>query len=155
MSGISFGMKDYRYNSDIYFGFLIRPLASRIRVPVEGKSNEYYQYWERRSYFFLGITKKIALVHKANDFQRGIFIGCKGLATFSDYRGTDLSTTLKYIPAPELGIYQSNKYFQVCMSYMYADYKTEGVSNHKLNLTFKFFIGRAFNFSIDEYRSWK
>jgi ankyrin repeat protein len=153
MTGISIGLKDYRYNSDFSIGFLTRPFPSRILV--EAGTNEYYQYWEKRSYIFVSVQKKIAFQYKANDLQRGIYLGFKGLGTYYDYRGTDTSISMKFVPCPEIGFYQSNKYFQACISYMFANFSTEGVSDHKINVGFKFFLGRAFNFSNEDYKPWK
>jgi ankyrin repeat protein len=153
MSGLGLGLKDYRYNSDFTIGFLTRPLASRIRVSAG--NNEYYQYWEKRSYFYGNIIKKIALQRKSIDLQRGLFLGIKGLYSFSEYRGTDINNSNQYYFSPEIGVYQSNKYFQITMSYMYADFARERLSNHKINLSFKFILGRAFNYSNDDYKQWE
>jgi ankyrin repeat protein len=153
MTGVGLGFKDYRYNSDLTIGFLTRPMPSRIRVSIG--NNEYFQYWEKRSYFYGDVIKKFAIQHKNNDLQRGFFLGVKGLYSYSEYRGTDINNKDQFYVSPEFGIYQSNKYCQITMSYMYADFATEGISSHKINLSFKFFLGKAFNFSNDDYKPWE
>ncbi|HOT14403.1 MAG TPA: ankyrin repeat domain-containing protein [Bacteroidales bacterium] len=150
-TGIEVGLKDYRYNSDLLLGFIIRPFPIRVQADFEGRT---YQFWEGRSAFFLGIEKRLALIRKANDQQLGFLFGAKGAYTFGNYRGTTLDFENSIVPMFNAGVYVSNRYLQIGLSYVYTNFKAKTVSNNRMELSVRLYLGKAFNFSKNDYSPW-
>jgi len=153
MSGFNIGVKDFRYNSEITAGILFRLFSSRVLVPA-GTYNEYYQFWERRYFAFAGIIKKFPFHFGENDFQRGLFVGLKGILSKYSYRGSDIDNQSLYTLSPEIGFFQSYRNFLFSISYQYLDFKHDGVIPHVLNVNCKFYFGKAFNFNKKAYEPW-
>jgi hypothetical protein len=153
LSGIHIGVKELKYELDVSAGFLIRPYASRILEPVGG--GVFYQYWERRSLFFIGIDKYF--LHQINRFnhRQGVFAGYKQVFSFSGYRGVSVAPSSIFVPAPEAGIYYETRRMQAGFAYSYCNFGMEGIAPHKLNFYVRLFIGRAFSFNKEKYSLWE
>jgi ankyrin repeat protein len=148
MLGLSLGCKEFKYKLDITSGFIFRPYATR--VLRHDSANFYSQFWEKRSFAYLGINKNFDFSRNKN----GLFIGIKEIYTFGSYRGTSLKAEKTFIPVAEIGLYQYFRGVQINLGYQYMDFKTEGVSPSRIDLSIKIIFGSGSSFGLNSYSLW-
>lgn len=139
MTGLDGSLQDIKYNTGIAAGFYFRPAA--VRVLKQETDDIYFQYWERRYYFYLGLDKKFQLI-EFNNMKSGPVIGFKEIYTFGGYRGSNTHPENQFIMAPKLGWYMSNSIYTTSLSYEYMNFDIPEMKSGRINLSF------LFNFSL-------
>ncbi len=155
MAGISFGLKDFRYDSELTFGFLARLAASRVLVPINQLPNQYYQYWEYRYAIYGRLTKNFMLAYKPLVYRQGIFISIRPTMSYNSFRGTSIQNQWKWYFSPEAGIYHAYRWVQFNMAYQYLDFGYKGVSPHHISVGVKFYMGKSVHFNSKNYQPWQ
>jgi ankyrin repeat protein len=140
MTGFDVGLEDIKYNMGIEGGFYFRPAA--IRIIEQESNNTFYQYWERRYYFYLGLDKKFQLINFNEYLSSGPVLGIKEIYTFGGYRGSNSNPESRFITAPKIGWYISNNVFTTSLSYEYINFDIPEMKSGRINLSF------LFNFSL-------
>ncbi len=136
--GGGIGVHDSRYGLSTNVGFVTRIPATEILEEVE--ENVYYQYWEKRSYFYLNLTERLPVYSWAKDHWFGFGLGGQVLYTYGKYRGSDEKPSHRFILSPQVLTYAHVKYFAFSLSYEYVNFKIEGLSPHRFVLGIHFLI---------------
>jgi ankyrin repeat protein len=138
-TGLDLNLQDIKYNTGIEAGFYFRPKA--IRVLKQETEDMYFQFWERRYYFYLGLNKKFKLI-QFNDMESGPVLGLKEIYTFGGYRGSNANPENKFVTSPKIGWYLANKIYTTGISYEYINFDIPEMKNGRINISF------LFNFSL-------
>ncbi len=139
--GLESGLNEAKYNFNITGGYALRPWVRRIQV--QRNENEYFQYWERRSFFWLGLNKNFNIISNYKNRSLGITLGIKNIFTYGKYLGSAITPSPFYVFSPGIGIYSKSKYSGIIIKYEYADY---GLYNFNKNwITFSLMV----RFNID------
>lgn len=135
--GGGIGIHDTRYGISASLGIAARLSAKPIFVET-GISDTYYQYWERRTYTYLGIDKRFKLLTLDKTSSAGLYAGGQLVYTFGNYRGTNTKPDPRLLLSPRAGAYIQFRGINIMLGYEYMNFKTEkiGASRFKLGLNF-------------------
>ena len=128
----SCGLSESKYNLHLIAGYANR--IGKKKILVSSQDNEYFQYNEKRKYFFGGLSKDFTLKY-LNNKEIGINAGFNGVYTFGSIEGTQNDVMNKFLFAPTVGFYYTIDFFTLKMYYEYLDFKTYKLSPHKLTLS--------------------
>jgi hypothetical protein len=136
--GGGFGLHDSRYGLSMNTGFVTRITATEI---LEGNDDgPYYQYWERRSYFYIGLTERLPLYSWGKDQWFGLGLGGQILYTFGSYRGSDQKPDNGFLFSPHALAYIRVKYVGFSFKYEYVNFHVEGLSPNRFVFGLHFII---------------
>lgn len=143
MFGIETGIFEGKYKFDITLFYLIR-LSS---IPVLRIENDklFYQYYENRSVFGIGMKKYFDILDPGKGRSAGIFLGIRGAYTYGRYKGSDNKPKELGLFIPETGIFYEIKDFKVELEYMRADFLVPHFPQNRIK------IGLSYNFNISKY----
>jgi len=136
--GGGIGLHDSRYRLSMNLGYVTRISATEVLEGVD--NNLYYQYWERRSYFYLGLTERLPVYSWAKDHWLGFGLGGQLLYTYGSYRGSAEKPDNKFILSPHVQIYTRISHVVFSFKYEYIDFKAEGLSPNRFTLGLHFLI---------------
>jgi len=153
MTGFSLSFKEYNFKSDFYSGFYFRPLSNRVLIKMS--DNSYHQLWERRNMFFIGINKNFETYFPGEHSWAGVSIGAQEVYTYGHYRGASFKVPEKFITSPIAGVYYLVYGLQLKISYSYADFKTEGVSPHRITFSIGVSINTTTDYNANDYKKWE
>lgn len=126
MLAYNIGFHDVKYNIGINSGFVFRPSA--VRILNELSDTLSYQYWERRSAFYLGIEKKFSLTKRGAGKSFGPLLEFTGLYTFGGYRGSNTNPDAGFVWSPSAGIFWANKWLNLEFRYDYINFNVTGLN---------------------------
>ncbi len=149
--GFDFGISDRKYNFDLVADYKFRPFA--IRVLEKENPTTYYQYWERRAFFSLGLDKKFIVI-KTNNYNYGLICGVKESLTFGSYRGTKTKPDISILTVPRIGVLFASKSFTAKLAYEYMNLNLYKVKTGWINTSFSFNINRKKNFNHPTNINW-
>ncbi len=136
--GGGIGLHDTKYGLSSNLGFVTRILATEI---LEGAGNDlYYQYWERRSYFYLNLMERLPVYSWAKDHWFGFGLGGQVLYTWGSYRGSEEKPDNRFMLSPQIAAYARLKQFVFSFKYEYVNFKVEGLSPHRFIFGLHFLI---------------
>ena len=133
MLGGGLGFFDKRYHLFVNAGFMTRVTAKS--TLIESTNNLYYQYWERRSFFYLSLTEKLNLInwnYKTSSF--GISFGGQVIDSYGRYRGMDKGPGNRLFLSPQLGIFVRQPKIIYSFSYEYINFKVDDLSPNHFDL---------------------
>ncbi len=134
MFGMRAGISDIKYHLGFNVGYDTRLWADRMLVA--NGDNSWYQFWERRSMFYVNAEKLFRFGIPTEDFQHGIFIAGKELFTYGKYHATNMKPDSKFLFAPGIG-YQVIWYSLGAKATMeYLDLKVKNMPPLRFSLTF-------------------
>jgi len=136
--GGGLGLHDSRYRLSMNLGYATRIVATEVLEGVD--NNLYYQYWERRSYFYLGLTERLPVYSWEKDHWLGFGLGGQLLYTYGSYRGSAENPDNKFILSPHAQIYTRLRHVVFSFKYEYIDFKVEGLSPNRFTLGLHFLI---------------
>ncbi|MBN2524457.1 MAG: ankyrin repeat domain-containing protein [Bacteroidales bacterium] len=136
--GGGIGLHDSRYRLSMNLGYITRIVATEVLEGVD--NNLYYQYWERRSYFFLGLTERLPVYSWEKDHWLGFGLGGQLLYTYGSYRGSAEKPDNKFILSPHVQFYARVKHVVFSFKYEYVNFKVEGLSPSRFTLGLHFLI---------------
>ncbi|MBA7517093.1 hypothetical protein ES705_09143 [subsurface metagenome] len=138
LMGGGIGFHDTRYGMSMNVGYVTRLFATEVLKTVD--ESLYYQYWERRSYFYLSLTERIPVYSWKKDHWFGFGAGGQLLYTYGSYRGTDEKPDNRFLFSPQALAYLRLKHFAMSFKYEYVNFKIEGVSPHRFIIGIHFLI---------------
>lgn len=136
----SLGMDEQKFRLMTRIGFGFRPKA--VQVLVQENENEYYQFWEKRSCFYLSLEKAFFVQHFGKDFSTAAFAGVGGMLTFGSYKGSDRNSDTRMIMNPRIGCLFEYGFVRLKFSYEYLNLKLEDYPNSYFNISLDFLINR-------------
>lgn len=137
--GGGFGLHDTRYGLSASLGIATRIAAKPILVGTN-EANTYYQYWERRTYTYIGVYKRFKLFTYNKKSSGGIYAGGQLAYAFGSYRGTNSKPDPRFLVSPIAGMYFQFQGFILTLGYEYVNFKIEKISPHRFKLGMKFLI---------------
>jgi len=138
LMGGGIGFHDTKYRISMNLGYVTRIMATEI---LEGGDNElYYQYWERRSYFYLSLIERLPAYSWAKDHWIGFGLGGQVLYTWGSYRGSEENPDNRFILSPQIAAYVRLKHGVLSFKYEYVNFKVEGLSPHRFIFGLHFLI---------------
>jgi len=146
MIGGNLALSESKYGLQLIAGFMTRPTPRS--VLYEKESNVYYQFWENRSVWNLGIQKSIILKQTSIGNYGGFLAGLSGAYTYGNFRGSDKKPDDKFLINPNAGFFWFSKPGFISITYEYLKLTDLKVSPHRINLT----IGIAINTTKEKIR---
>lgn len=134
VSYFGIGVKDARYNLsfDILYGTRFKPQAFLDEI----EENTFYQHWERRNLLAFQLRKYFS-IYENNSFTISPFISADVQWHWLRYNGRSKKINgIAYI-VPEMGISIGSHFFDIDISYQYANYHIYDVSPHKFKIGIK------------------
>jgi len=152
MTGIHFGISDWKYLIDIFAEYRFRPSA----IPVLIQESDYisYQLRERRGGFAVGADKRIQIISAGNGMKYGLMLGCKETVTFGSYRGSTKKPDARWLTVPRAGLYLNYRYLNVKLYYEYMKLDLYQISNSRYNLSLYFNMNWRRNRYAPKYIDW-
>ncbi len=136
----SLGMDEQEYRLMTRIGYGFRPKA--VQVLVQENENEYYQFWEKRSCFFLSLDKAFFVQHFGKYFSTSAFAGFGGILTFGSYKGSNRNPDTRITVNPRIGCLFEYGFVRLKFSYEYLNLKLEDYSKSYFNISLDFLINR-------------
>ncbi len=136
MTGLSLGVQELRFDMGLYLGYYQRIVAKD--VLIDKNDGFIYKYKEKRSVVFVGIEKRLG--YEVNLSKIGIYGGAKELYSYEKYVPSDINVGNKFLFTPYIGLYWMNYDVELKLNYEYADFETSGISKHRINFSFLYFI---------------
>jgi len=134
----NFGLYDTKYKFAVQSGFAFRPVA--VMVLRDETSSLAYQYWERRYYFYLGLSKNFSLINLKNNFTCGPLLRLDEIYTFGGYRGSNASPDASFKTIPAAGWFFASDWMDISLKYQYMDFNTEYINPGRFSLDLNFLI---------------
>jgi len=132
MVGFGYSIYDTRYGLSLCSGYSIRTNAKPVLAHKE--SNTYYQYWEKRSYLYLGLIERIHLISWGRNNTFGIAGGYQAQYHFASYRGTLAKPKKGFILVPEVALFVKLSGIGLSLDYEKMNIQTTGISENRINL---------------------
>ena len=136
----SLGMDEQKYRLMTHVGFGFRPKA--VQVLLQENENEYYQFWEKRSCFYLSLEKAFFVQQFGKNFSTGAFAGLGGMLTFGSYKGSNRNPETRMLINPKIGCLFEYTIVRLKFSYEYLDLKLEEYPDSWFNISLEFLINR-------------
>lgn len=137
MLGGGFGIHDSKYGLSLGLGYVTRLFAKEILESAE--NNIYYQYREKRSYFYFRALEKIRFYNN-NNVSLGLGLGGQTLFTYGNYSGTTQKPENRFIVSPQAATYLRVYKVVFSIRYEYIDFDIIDISPHRINISFQFLI---------------
>jgi ankyrin repeat protein len=137
--GGGFDLHDTRYGLSASLGIATR-ISAKLVLEDTDIPNTYYQYWERRTYTYLGAYKRLKLFTLDIRSSGGLYAGGRVVYTFGSYRGMNTKPDPRILLSPIAGAYMQFRGFIITLGYEYVNFKTEKVSPNRFMLSMKFLI---------------
>lgn len=137
--GGGIGLHDTRYGLSSTLGIAARVSAKPI-LEESDQVNTYYQYWERRTYTYLGIYKRFKLFNLDNTSSGGLYGGGQFIYSFGSYRGASTRPDPRVLLSPAGGAYLQLKSMMITFGYEYVNFKVEKISPNRYKLGINFLI---------------
>ncbi len=142
------GLFDPVYNFEIVAGYAFR--WWKTRVLYTNNNIDYMQYWEWRSYFYIGLRKDFNLYTNKNGRSLGLSLGAKELYTFGNLRGTNTKAKRAFLASPLSGLYWQVGGVRLHADYEYTDFRIYGTSPHRIVLGLRGYITGKKNEKIEK-----
>ncbi|MBN2212632.1 MAG: ankyrin repeat domain-containing protein [Bacteroidales bacterium] len=152
LTGIHFGISDWKYLIDIFAEYKFRPSA--IPVLVKESDNVSYQFRERRGAYAVGADKKFLVISARNGIKYGFMLGCKETVTFGSYRGSSSTPVTRWLTVPRAGIYMNYRFLNAKLYYEYLKLDLYRINNARFNFSIYFNINRKKNTYAPKYINW-
>jgi hypothetical protein len=138
MLGGGLGIIDTRYGLWLNTGYLARLKTQQVLENMG--ENNYYQYWEKRSYIYLSLTERLPLYSWQGRNSIGVGAGGQEIYTFGSYRGADVKPARIFIFAPQAMVYIRFQNLAFSFKYEYIDFKLADFSPHRFNFGIHFLL---------------
>lgn len=125
------GVYDVRNGLNLTLGYATRIGKKKILETIN--DSVFYQYNEKRSHLFAGITKDFTLSFDSEN-ETGIEAGLRFLYSFGNIEGTTTKAVKQFLFSPVSGLYYSHDFITFRLTYSYFKIKTARLSPHKLEL---------------------
>lgn len=139
--GTSIQFIEWKYRTAVDLSWAIRPFYSR--VLTKESENLYYQYWENRNTFSLGIKKEFPIIQFSRFSELDIALGVKEHYTFGKYRGTERKPNNTLITGFEMDFLWKHKYMLTGFTVQYIDYNIEDFSPIMVGFKWNYIFGIA------------
>lgn len=146
MLGFHLSLLEAKYGIVLKTGYITRPGVRS--VLYEFNSKTYYQFWEKRSCWQLGLQKQFTLSRKSIRENFGALAGIQTSYTYGNFRGSNKKPDDRIVPVPQLGIFYNYKGLNLGLNYEYMELKNTSISGHRINFT----IGVNINLSKTRIR---
>lgn len=127
------GIIDSKSNIHLELGYKTRPWVRSVLYEVE--ENIYYQFWEKRSLFHVGIDKSFKIKDLPFYENLGLFAGINFGYTYGSFRGSNKKPDDQLILVPKAGLFYHYKAFNFKINYEYLKFKNSSVSPHRIGLS--------------------
>jgi ankyrin repeat protein len=139
MMGGHIGLLESAHGWEAMFGYRTRPWVRSIRYEIDQQVQ--YQFWEKRSLWYLGAGKRFTLVSPGARESFGAFANANLGYTYGSFRGSDRNPEDQWIFLPKAGLFYQYKVLDVKLGYEYMSIRNSTVSPHRLTLN----VGVAFS----------
>ena len=132
------GVYDKRYKIGINTGFFTR--LNRIPVLHEKDFEQiYYQFWERRSVFFIELNRSFN--YKVREYNWiGITPSVKSCLSTAHFRGVSFKDDKRFFLSPGASIFYQFDFFRFTFDYDYMNYKTTPNPAHRFGFSLQLFL---------------
>ncbi len=137
MCYMSIGVRESRYNLDFNIRYGTR--FSQHSIVKQQSKNVYYQLWEKRRIIGVQLRKNF-LLSKYNYFTIKPFVAIDFQGHWGKYKGYSEGISPNFYMVPEMGVSFQKDWLVFDLSYQYAKFVLEGVSNSRINLGIGFMI---------------
>lgn len=151
--GGGLGLHDTKYNLSANAGYANRLVAKAILD--EENSSTFYQYWERRSYWYLGAHKRFRFTKLSVNKSFGALLGGQVLYTYGKYRGSSTKAKSGVRISPQAGLYLQTRGMLFSLNYEYLNFKIEKVSPHRFKFSFGVLIPDKYTKNNSRKELWK
>jgi ankyrin repeat protein len=143
MIGGNITLIESKYGVLLKGGFLTRPTPRSVLYKKE--SNYYYQFWESRSIFNLGLQKRFIIKKFSIHNNMGFVAGFSGAYTYGNFRGSDKKAEVKILLNPNASFFLNLYSGYLSLGYDYLKLPDLKLSPHRFNLTIGFTINTTKN----------
>jgi ankyrin repeat protein len=140
--GGGLGFHDIKYNLSVGLGYNIR-IGARAILVSENNST-FYQYWERRSFWYLNAEKLFRLVQMDDNSSMGVSAGGQLVYTYGNYRGSSAQAEQGFRLSPQLGFYYRTQGIEFSLYYEYLNFNIEKVSPNRFKFKISFLIADTY-----------
>lgn len=127
-------------NASVFATFKGRIGTKRVLIEADER-DVFYQYRERRYLLGLQAEKRFLLNEFSESMHFGAFVAGIGGLGFGDYRGTKAEAPVGFAWSAEAGAYITDPSAVVVrLGYQYLPMQTQNVFDHRILLSFTFFI---------------
>lgn len=152
ISGLQFMLDEQKYKFSLNAGIEYRP--KRIRVIENQGDRLYYQFWERRSVVYTGVSKAFKISQPSYDKTINAVLTTNLGYTWGNYRGYIQGPESKFMFLPEAGLMIKKPGSKVMFTYQYKDFKLDKVSPHRFNISLMFTINVVNSKFKQHYINW-
>ncbi|HEX2394729.1 MAG TPA: hypothetical protein VHI78_05245, partial [Bacteroidales bacterium] len=135
---VAFGLSDRRFYWMPSINYSFRPGA--VKILDSRDSSVYYQYWERRHFVSLELSKAFLIRRFRWGFTTAGFAGIGGVLTFGSYKGSSDNPQTRFLLNPGIGILFEYEPFRLKFSYEILDLHLENYINTWFTITAQFLI---------------
>ncbi len=152
MIDANLGMTDSKYHIGINTGFSFRPAT--VRVLQKETEQLYFQYWERRYMFYIGLEKKFKIIENHKALHSGPVIGLKEIYTYGNYRGAGRKPAAQFLTVPQAGWYLGNDIFTLKLNYERMNFDISDFDKGRLSLGITFNIPLKKKSLLEKQINW-
>jgi len=133
------GLRDNRYNIDVFMGYSSRIGFKKVLIPIS--DSILHQYNEKRKGFYAGINKRVAFFSSFPS-ESGLELSLNYTFQSAYYKGMEKNIPYNHKLVPHLGFYHK-RYNSIgfSLAYTYIDYQTIDLSPHRINASLLFDFG--------------
>lgn len=135
---ITFGLSDRRFYWMPSIIYSFRPGAIKILDTRDSSVN--YQYWERRHFAGLDLTKAFFIRHFKWGLTTAGFAGIGGVFTFGSYRGSSDNPQTRFLVSPNVGILFEYEPFRLKFGYEFLDLHLNTYNNNRFTVAIQFLL---------------
>jgi ankyrin repeat protein len=149
--GGGFGLHEVYTNTTVSLSFMTR----LYREPIYFKNHEsiYYQYWEKRYFFALKISKNIPLIKRKHQ-TTGFHLGISELASFGSWSGSNQQPKFEIITSPHAGFYWQGKVLSGKLGVEYYNFEHNQPSPYHISASLVFNIPRNISIFKETQPGW-
>ena len=133
--GGSLGIHDIFTGCYLNFGYQAR--IGHTPVLVKEREHLFYQYYEKRHLLYFTLERKFKF-NPYSSSPKGLILGLRQVYNMGKYRGTTRKVHREWMTSPTAGLFLQKDFFCLILDYQYLDFGLEGLSPHRINLSFSF-----------------
>lgn len=139
MMGGHIGLLESVHGWEAMFGYRTRPWVRSVRYEVDQQVQ--YQFWEKRSLWYLGAGKRFMLSSPRARESFGAFANANLGYTYGSFRGSNRKPEDQWIFLPKAGLFYQYKMLDIKLGYEYMSIRNSTLSPHRVTLN----VGVLFN----------
>lgn len=138
MMGVHAGIIESKFGIELELGYKTRPWVRSVLYEVN--ENTFYQFWEKRSIFHVGIDKCFQLKNIHYYENLGLYAGVNFGYSYGNFRGSNNKPDDGGLIIPKAGLFYNYKAFNLKISYEYMKFNNSSVSPHRIGFSFGLMI---------------